>query len=156
MKPKDQSIVYSRPVKRNHLHTILYEVEMREFCYETLVSSIGKWGDFRKACICLEAFLLHYRNLLEFFGGEAGLNSSEPTVWSPRELSAEEIASISNRALCDKYRGPISAYLQHCTRLRANLDRSWGPSHSFTLLCRLALSASFPVRTRVREQARWA
>jgi hypothetical protein len=125
MKPKNQSIVYSRPEKGNHLHTILYEIEMLEFCYETLVASIGKWGDMRNAFICLEAFLLHYRNLAEFFGGEAGLKASEPAMWSPRELSAEEVASISNRTLCEKYRGPISAYLQHCTPLRAYFDRSW-------------------------------
>jgi hypothetical protein len=125
MRPKDQSIVYSRPEKGNHLNTILYEIEMLEFCYETLVTNVGKWGDMRKAFICLEAFLLHYRNLVEFFGGEAGLSSTEPAVWSPRKLSAEEVTSISDRKLCDKYRSPISAYLQHCTPLRANLDRSW-------------------------------
>lgn len=125
MRPKNQSLVYSRPEKGNHLNTILYEVEMLEYCYEKLATNLGKWGDMRNAFICLEAFLLHYRNLVEFFGGEAGLNSSEPVEWSPRKLSAEEIASISDRKLCDKYRGPISAYLQHCTPLRANLDRFW-------------------------------
>jgi hypothetical protein len=79
MRPKDQSIIYSRPEKGNHLNTILYEIEILEYCYESLVTSLGKWGDMRKAFICLEAFLLHYRNLVEFFGGEAGLNTSELT-----------------------------------------------------------------------------
>ena len=125
MRPKEQSIIYSRPEKGNHLSTILYEMEMLEFCYESLVNGVGKSGDMRRTFICLEAFLLHYRNLVEFFGGEAGLKSSEPSVWSPRVLNAEEVASISDRQLCEKYRGPISAYLQHCTPLRANLDRSW-------------------------------
>jgi hypothetical protein len=125
LKPKEQSVVYSRPEKGNHFHTILYEIEMLEFCYATLVNNVGKWGDPRNGFVCLEAFLLHYRNLAEFFGGEAGLNSSNPSEWSPRKLNTEEIASISDRTLCDKYRGAISAYLQHCTPVRANFDRSW-------------------------------
>src|SRR5216683_79945 len=53
MRPKDQSIVYSRPEKGNHFNTVLYEIEMLEFCYETLVTNVGKWGDMRKAFIAL-------------------------------------------------------------------------------------------------------
>jgi hypothetical protein len=44
--------------------------------------------------------------------------------WGPSS-AAEEVASISNRTPCEKYRGPISAYLEHVTPKRANLDRSW-------------------------------
>ncbi|HEX6502419.1 MAG TPA: hypothetical protein VF011_04175 [Terriglobales bacterium] len=73
----------------------------------------------------LEAFLLHYRNLIEFFGSKGDLKVSEPDVWSPRALKGDELKTISDRALCKKYRGPISAYLQHCTKKRAQLDRSW-------------------------------
>lgn len=98
---------------------------MLEYSYEMLVAKLGKWGDLRNGFIYLEAFLLHYRNLIEFFGGEAGLNSSRPDVWSPRKLNDEEIASISDRRLCDQYRSAISAYLQHCTPVRANRDRWW-------------------------------
>ena len=123
--PKDQSLFYSRPEKGNHLNTILYEIGMLEFCFETLTTNAGKWRDNRDSYICLESFLLHYRNLVEFFGGEAGLRSSAPDEWSPRHLTAEEVASISDRKPCDKYRGPISAYLQHCTPKRANFDRGW-------------------------------
>ena|SRR6185437_10611888 len=137
MRPKSDSIICSRPEKGNHLNTISYEIEMLEFCYKTLVDSLGKWGDMRKAFICLEAFLLHYRNLVEFFGGEAGLKSSEPALWSPRQLSIEEVASISDRQLCDKYRGPISAYLQHCTPLRANVERSWNVYQMYKEICPL-------------------
>jgi len=44
---------------------------------------------------------------------------------TPIRISAEAIDSISDRKLCNKYRNPISAYLQHCTPLGANVDRSW-------------------------------
>lgn len=120
-----QTVEYSRPEKGDHLSTIRYEIEMLEFCYQNLVSKLGKWGDIRMAWVCLEAFLLHYRNLVEFFGSEGDLKVSDPEVWANRKLSPEEIALISNRNLCKKYRGPISAYLQHCTKIRATIDRSW-------------------------------
>jgi hypothetical protein len=117
--------IYSRREKENHLATIQYEIEMLEFCYRSLISNVGKWGDIRNAWVYLEAFLLHYRNLVEFFGNEGDLKSSEPKVWAPRALTKEEVESISSRQLCKKYRGLISSYLQHCTKRRAQLDRSW-------------------------------
>jgi hypothetical protein len=121
MKP----ITYSRPEKGDHLSTVKYEMEMLDFCYQDLIANVGKWGDVRRAWVCLEAFLLHYRNLIEFFGDKSDLKASKPEVWAPRKLNKDEIASISNRKLCQKYRGPISAYLQHCTKIRAQRDRSW-------------------------------
>jgi hypothetical protein len=117
--------IYSRPEKGSHLFTIQYEIDMLNFCYESLISNAGKWGDIRNAWACLESFLLHYRNLVEFFGGEGDLKSSETDVWAPRKLTHDEVASISDNKLCKKYRGAISAYLQHCTKIRAQLDRSW-------------------------------
>ena len=118
-------LTYSRPEKDDHLSTINHEIEMLDFCYSNLVSNVGKWGDIRMARICLEAFLVHYRNLVEFFGDEVDLKASETEIWAPRKLTLEEIASISDRGLAKKYRGPISAYLQHCTKIRADVDRSW-------------------------------
>jgi hypothetical protein len=120
-----KSLEYSRPEKGDHLSTIRYEIDMLEFCYQNLVSNLGKWGDARMAWVCLEAFLLHYRNLVEFFGSDGDLKVSEPDIWANGKLSPEEVASISDRTLCKKYRGPISAYLQHCTKIRATIDRSW-------------------------------
>jgi hypothetical protein len=120
-----RSFIYSRPEKGNHLATIQYEMDMLDYCYETLVSKVGKWSDIRNAFVCLESFLLHYRNLIEFFGQEGDLKSSEPVVWARRKLSQAGIDSITDRKLCSKYRGPISAYLQHCTKKRASVERSW-------------------------------
>lgn len=117
--------IFSRPEKGSHLFTIQYEIDMLNFCYEALLTKIGAWGDTRFAFICLEAFLLHYRNLIEFFGSDGDLKASKPQVWAPRTLTYEEVSLISDRKLCKKYRGPISTYLQHCTKRRAQLDRSW-------------------------------
>lgn len=119
------AVEYSRPKKGDHLETIRYEIDMLEFCYQNLVDNLGKWGDARMSWVCLESFLLHYRNLVEFFGSEGDLKASEPGIWTKRKLTAEEVALISDRTLCKKYRGPISAYLQHCTKRRAKIDRSW-------------------------------
>src|SRR5215469_987471 len=88
--------VYSRPEKGSHLSTIQYEIEMLEFCYNALISNVGKWGDIRMAWACLEAFLLHYRNLVEFFGNEGDLKAADSGVWSPRKLTNEELKSISD------------------------------------------------------------
>ena len=120
-----KAVEYSRPEKGDHLATIRYEIDMLELCYKNLVDNLGQWGDARMSWICLESFLLHYRNLIEFFGSEGDLKASEPDIWANRKLSAEEVALISDRTLCNKYRGPISAYLQHCTKIRATRDRSW-------------------------------
>jgi len=123
--------VYSRPAKGSHLATIQYEIDMLNYCYQTLASRDRQWdpawGNPKNAYICLESFLLHYRNLVEFFGSAEDLKVTEPKLWVPegRHLTIDEIDSISDRKLCEKYRGEISAYLQHCTKKRANVDRSW-------------------------------
>jgi hypothetical protein len=88
---------------------------MLEFCYESLISNLGKWGDYRNVWAFLESFLLHYRNLVEFFGNDGDLKSSEPKVWAPRKLTEAEVASISSPRIRKQYRGWISSYLQHCT-----------------------------------------
>ena len=98
---------------------------MLNFCYEQLIANVGRWNDARIGWACLESFLLHYRNLVEFFGSKGDLKSSKPEVWAPRKVSTDEVASISNKKLCKKYRGPISAYLQHCTKIRARVDHGW-------------------------------
>ena len=118
--------MYARPPKASHLETIQYEIDMLDFCYQRLQEQQSRWlneGDFY---VYLECFLLHFRNLIEFFGNETDLKVSEYDVWAGgKTLSQEEIASITNRKLCKKYRGPISQYLQHCTKGRADKDRGW-------------------------------
>lgn len=81
--------------------------------------------------VYLEAFLLHYRNLIRIFSGEKhrrdDLSTAEPRAWSGREMTPEEIAVVRTpaQALDTKYFELISKYLQHCTQLRHDQDRGW-------------------------------
>ncbi len=113
--------MFSRPQK-SHLGTVQYEIDMLNHCYEKLLKE--KWQDTPDNNISLECFLLHYRNLIEFFGDSADLKPSESEVWSPRSLPSEELASIQDRGPYDKYWRLISQYLQHCTKSRIR-DRGW-------------------------------
>lgn len=113
----------SRPVKLSHLKTIFYEMDMLDYCFQRLLN--GKWGDERDYFLCIEGFLLHFRNLIEFFGNDHDLKAGEPEVWSPKELSEAELASIQDGRLNKRYNGQISQYLSHCTKSRAERDRDW-------------------------------
>lgn len=81
--------------------------------------------------VYLEAFLLHYRNLVRFFSGKEhrrdDLSTAETPTWSRREMTPAETAAIRApaQALDAKYFQPISKYLQHCTTLRHDHDRGW-------------------------------
>ncbi len=58
--------VASRPEKLSHAQTMLYEIDMLRETGCQLEKD--KWqGEFHK-WVVLEAFLLHFRNLIEFFG----------------------------------------------------------------------------------------
>jgi hypothetical protein len=114
----------SRPPKLNHVETILYEMNMLDYCYSRLRER--KWANAPDYYLCIEGFLLHYRNLIEFFGNHQGLRAGEPQVWSPgRTLSNAEVASIQNGSLLEEYHGSISRYLGHCDEIRAEKDRDW-------------------------------
>lgn len=55
--------------------------------------------------------------------GGSRRNHPGDSTWTKREISQAEIDSITDIKLCKKHRGPISAYLQHCTKKRASVDR---------------------------------
>ncbi len=112
----------SRPQKLSHLDTIQYEIDMLNYCFERLQKQ--KWQDVRDSYLYLEGFLLHYRSLIEFFGDAEDLKVSESKVWSPRMLSERELASIRDARPLESHRGPISQYLQHCTKKRIE-HRGW-------------------------------
>jgi hypothetical protein len=119
---------YARPRKKSHRATINYEIEMLRFCAERCSHrDCAKLGD-----LYLEGFLLHYRNLIEFFSGNHGqhgdaISMAKPAAWAGRELSPSEVTSIKRPAirLDDEYFQQISKYLQHCTLDRSERDRSW-------------------------------
>jgi hypothetical protein len=113
----------SRRLKLSHLDTIFYEMDMLDYCFQQLLK--GKWSDERDYFLCIEGFLLHYRNLIEFFGNDHDLKAGEPHDWSPRKLSPDDLASIQDVTLNKRHNGQISQYLSHCTKSRADRDRDW-------------------------------
>jgi hypothetical protein len=118
-------LTLSRPPKLDHLDTVRYEIDMLRFAAYRLAEQ--KLTE-RDAWVYLEAFLLHYRNLIDFLGSE----NPRPTdlhvtnIWQlgnlvpPMEM--DEIYA-RGRALRAKYEPTkdqgggvrISQYLQHCT-----------------------------------------
>jgi len=61
------SLVFSRPKKLDHVDTVRYEIDMVRFAAQRLAEmTLTK----RDAWVYLEAFLLHYRNLIDFLGSE--------------------------------------------------------------------------------------
>ena len=56
----------SRIDKAEHYQTVLYEIDMLRFCYSKVLSPPDGARD-ADVWAYLEAFLVHYRNLLYFF-----------------------------------------------------------------------------------------
>ena len=59
--------IYSRPEKLNDAQTVLYEIDMLRYAYDRLASPQPTWTQADE-WVYLEDFLLHYRNLIQFFG----------------------------------------------------------------------------------------
>jgi hypothetical protein len=139
--------VASRPQKYSHLDTIHYEIDMLHYCYEQLRRD--SWPDQSSFNLCLEGFLLHYRNLCEFFASAKALKANQPEVWCPnRNLSPEEGASVQNTELDEVHNSPISRYLSHCSEIRAERDRTWTYGEMFDAMkpCMDSFRNLFPVK----------
>ena len=120
----------SRPPKLTHAQTILYEIDMFNFA-----ASILREGYDQQNWLNLEGFLLHFRNLIDFFGKEPvrdDLSISRPDkIWgdSATVPSAEKLDSHFQRGniLRNKYEGvadSVSRYLHHCTEQRV-VSKEW-------------------------------
>jgi hypothetical protein len=122
-------LVFSRPKKLDHLDTIRYEIDMARYSAHRLAE---KKLTERVAWVYLEAFLLHYRNLIDFLGSaEPTANSTDlhvTNIWkltnSPPPATLSEIYA-TGKMLRARYEptdaqggGRISQYLQHCTQKR--------------------------------------
>src|SRR5690349_3163834 len=111
---------YERTRKSSHLETVRYEMDMLEFAlYKLSKCETSAGPDWN---LLIEGFLLHYRNLIEFFSGKKHRNNSDisiadPEVWSGRKLTKEELDRLQPVAkeLEDEYWTDISQFLQHCT-----------------------------------------
>lgn len=85
----------------------------------------------------MESFLLHFRNLIEFFNGnprfDNDLNVARPTQllqgFPQAKPEESQISSLEQPRLFEKYEGrdvndKISRYLHHCTTQRVEL-KDW-------------------------------
>src|SRR5580658_10673111 len=121
-------LTLSRVNKLSHSDTILYEIYMLRFSCERMIR--GKWEHERDAWLCLESFLVHYRNLIEFLGkpqdeiknGEIHITN----IWRLEKVAAPngvEEMHKKGQILWMKYERQedrISRYLQHCTTKRVD------------------------------------
>ncbi len=119
----------SRPSKFSNAQTILYEIDMLRFVAGKLVeqNDPSSW-------LTLECFLLHFRNLIEFFGkpqlkpGDLNIRRPE-AIWSDAATRppAEALRHLYREDLWRKYEAVddrISRYLQHCTEQRI-VGKNW-------------------------------
>ena len=144
--------MYERNRKSSHLATVYYEVDMLEFTFRKVSESeSGAGPDWN---LLIEGFLLHYRNLIEFFSGKkhrlngSDISIADPEVWSGRTLTEAEMSQLQPIAqeLENDYWTDISQFLQHCT-LRRHLEfREWDIAKMFERLTPVLKSfeAMFP------------
>lgn len=121
------ALTFSRPPKLSHIDTVHYEIYMLRHAISRLA---GQTLTERDAWVYLEAFLLHYRNLIEFLGKEnpRPTDLHVTTIWNfvglPAPANLNQIHT-DGKVLWAKYEpsddqggGRISQYLQHCTTKR--------------------------------------
>ncbi len=123
--------LHSRPDKLDDAQTVLYEIDMLRFSKGRLDE--GKFQSDADEWIYLEAFLLHFRNLIEFFRGKISgdtLTISQPgDFWSKNPPDITECvrpdlwAKYEERDKNDE-NDKISRYLQHCTKQRV-IKKKW-------------------------------
>ena len=153
---------YARRPKASHRGTVDYEIEMLYFSSQRLMKR--RFDEEKDEYVYLEAFLLHYRNLVRFFSGEqhrenmGDISVANPKAWMDREFSSKQIASIQEpaRELDRTYHGDISKYLQHCTRARSERGKVWDVvlmTQEITPIIE-AFESSFPRRSTPRAGKR--
>jgi hypothetical protein len=103
-------------------------MDMLEYSFSKLKSRLT----IPEMNMTIECFLLHYRNLIEFFGGakryKDDLSIVAPEAWSDRELTPKEIETFaSTKAMLADYWKDISQFLQHCTERRFEEFKEWDP-----------------------------
>jgi hypothetical protein len=157
--------MYERTSKNTHLDTIWYEMDMLEFSYKEFMKNTPSqqspyWN------MLIEAFLLHYRNLIQFFAGSEkrhkrykgnDLSTVDPLPWAKRQLSDEEMEAIKapGRKLDEAYSNKISNLLQHCTIVRSEPLQGWEMEKMYAEIEPImsAIARSFPRRPE-RVEAR--
>jgi hypothetical protein len=130
--------------KADYYEIVLYEVDLLRFSYSKLAArpdGANEADDW----LYLECFLLHYRNLLDFFGDpkprKTDITLEKPgAVWSAdsglagRQPKPKDLDEMRQKGLTlwQKYEcghrrvDTISRYLQHCTTYRVT-SKLWHP-----------------------------
>ena len=125
------ALILSRPKKLNHSDTVLYEIYMLRFAAARLLEGQkkGYWRDEKDPWVYLEAFLVHFRNLIEFLGKQNPdkTDLSVKTIWKAMNLGPpDDLDTIHAKGieLLKRYEpkgdnvSRISQYLAHCTTKR--------------------------------------
>jgi hypothetical protein len=123
--------VVGRPDKMMDWHTVMFEIDMLRFAHTRI---LRPWNGAQEADVWayLESFLVHYRNLIDFFGKpsshQTDLTIRRPNVIWPNQKGRPSDADLNRmrvmgKRLRDKYEDrrkndTISRYLQHCTTFR--------------------------------------
>jgi len=124
---------YSRPGKEDDAQTVLYEIDLLRFAKSRLETASTQGDEW----VYLEDFLLHYRNLIEFFGkplpkkenGDLSILLPD-RIWPRRIPDQAVLDSMTRPELWEKYdtwNNPesISKYLHHCTQQRTTPRQPW-------------------------------
>lgn len=129
---------FSRPDKGNDAETILYEIDLLQFSRAQLLAAHALTE--LETFVYLEDFLLHYRNLIEFFGNPnprpTDLTIKHPKdCWPSKQPDAETLASMTKLDLWRKYDSSknadaISKYLHHCTK-RRTVKKKWNVNEMY-------------------------
>jgi hypothetical protein len=123
----------SRPPKLTDAETILHEIDMLRFSASSFRQPC-EWNCWRN----LECFLLHFRNLIEFFGNKTKgdtLSILRPQkIWTDSATipSEDRLKPLHRKDLWKKYEvrrkdqvnDKISRYLHHCTEQRVE-SKNW-------------------------------
>jgi hypothetical protein len=133
-------MILRRPPKLTHTQTILYEIDMLRFTHSRARSGNG-FEEWRN----LECFLLHFRNLIEFFGNPNSRSDTLSVQEPPEEFTRDpekrtQMKNLFLESLWRKYEvrdveageenDKISRYLQHCTQQRVR-DKVWHVQEMF-------------------------
>lgn len=134
----------SRIPKAEHYETVLYEIDMLRYSYSQILKPPDGARD-ADVWAYLESFLVHYRNLLDFFGkpqaSSTDLTLAHPEmIWvadagltdrAPSQETLENIRALGRKVWEEyedrnKREDTISRYLQHCTTFRTSA-KEWFP-----------------------------
>ena len=123
----------SRTPKKDPRDVINYEITMLMHCFEGLRR---RHADKNVSNLYIEGYLLHYRNLTEFFGASppppkgkraTDMSIHRSSTWGTRTLATAEVASVTSLAapLHEKWKDHIGQQLHHCTEPRFTSKHSW-------------------------------